>query len=193
MPTLDTRTLIDALQEQLRSQLARTEALLDLPTERLLKRPAPDRWSVMEVVQHMNLSSGHYHRLLQRLYANENNGLRFRSTFTPGLLGQYSVNAMTPKPNGDIPMRMRTLRMFDPARTAPVDPGDALAPLLRFREMLQGFMGLLERARTRGLEGEKVTSTLGPIIRFKAGDAFRFPIAHQERHFLQMGRVLKEV
>ncbi|MEZ4756131.1 MAG: DinB family protein [Flavobacteriales bacterium] len=193
MPTLDTRTLIDALQEQLRAQLARTEALLDLPTERLLKRPAPDRWSVMEVVQHMNLSSGHYHRLLQRLYANENNGLRFRSTFTPGLLGQYSVNAMTPKPNGDIPMRMRTLRMFDPARTAQLDPGDELAPLLRFREMLQGFMGLLERARTRGLEGEKVTSTLGPIVRFKAGDAFRFPIAHQERHFLQIDRLLKEV
>ncbi len=193
MPTLDTRTLIDALQQQLRAQLAHVDALLDLPTERLLKRPAPDRWSVMEVVQHMNLSSGHYHRLLQRLYANENNGLRFRSTFTPGLLGQYSVNAMTPKPNGDIPMRMRTLRMFDPARTAPVNADDALAPLLRFREMLHGFMGLLERARTRGLEGEKVTSTLGPIIRFKAGDAFRFPIAHQERHFLQIDRVLKEV
>ncbi|MBL7982210.1 MAG: DinB family protein [Flavobacteriales bacterium] len=193
MPTLDTRTLIDALQQQLRVQLAHVDALLDLPTERLLKRPAPDRWSVMEVVQHMNLSSGHYHRLLQRLYANENNGLRFRSTFTPGLLGQYSVNAMTPKSNGDIPMRMRTLRMFDPARTAPVNADDALAPLLRFREMLHGFMGLLERARTRGLEGEKVTSTLGPIIRFKAGDAFRFPIAHQERHFLQIDRVLKEV
>ncbi len=193
MPTLDTRTLIDALQQQLRAQLAHVDALLDLPTERLLKRPAPDRWSVMEVVQHMNLSSGHYHRLLQRLYANENNGLRFRSTFTPGLLGQYSVNAMTPRPNGDIPMRMRTLRMFDPARTAPVNADDALAPLLRFREMLHGFMGLLERARTRGLEGGKVTSTLGPIIRFKAGDAFRFPIAHQERHFLQIDRVLKEV
>lgn len=193
MPTLDTRTLIDALQQQLREQLAHVDALLDLPTERLLKRPAPDRWSVMEVVQHMNLSSGHYHRLLQRLYANENNGLRFRSTFTPGLLGQYSVNSMTPKPNGDIPMRMRTLRMFDPARTAPVNADDALAPLLRFREMLQGFMGLLERARTRGLEGGKVTSTLGPIIRFKAGDAFRFPIAHQERHFLQIDRTLERV
>lgn len=193
MPTLATRTLIDALQEQLRTQLARTEALLDLPTERLLKRPAPDRWSVMEVVQHMNLSSGHYHRLLQRLYANENNRLRFRSAYAPGMLGEYFVRSMAPKPNGDIPMRMRTLRMFDPARTAPVAPGDALAPLLRFREMLQGFMGLLERARTRGLEGEKVTSTLGPIVRFKAGDAFRFPIAHQERHFLQIARVLEQV
>jgi hypothetical protein len=193
MPTLDTRTLIDGLQQHLRTQLARTETLLDLPTERLLKQPAPDRWSVMEVVQHMNLSSGHYYRILQRLYANENNGLRFRSTFSPGLLGEYCVRSMTPKPSGDIPMRMRAMRMFDPARTAPVSAADPLAPMLRCREMLQGFMGLLERARTRGLEGEKVTSTLGPIIRFRTGDAFRFPIAHQERHFLQIDRVLEKV
>jgi hypothetical protein len=43
------------------------------------------------------------------------------------------------------------------------------------------------------LEGEKVTSTLGPILRFKVGDAFRFPIAHQQRHMLQIERVLEEV
>ncbi len=37
----------------------------------------------------------------------------------------------------------------------------------------------------------KVTSSLGPIIRFKAGDAFRFPVAHQQRHFLQIERLVK--
>ena len=36
----------------------------------------------------------------------------------------------------------------------------------------------------------KVTSSLGPIIRFKVGDAFRFPVAHQQRHFLQIERLV---
>jgi hypothetical protein len=40
------------------------------------------------------------------------------------------------------------------------------------------------------LDGAKVTSTLGPILRFKVGDAFRFPLAHQERHMLQIERTL---
>lgn len=34
----------------------------------------------------------------------------------------------------------------------------------------------------------RVVSSLGPMIRFKADDAFRFSVAHQERHFLQIER-----
>ena len=70
MEPLDTRNLIDALQAELRRQLQRCAQLRELPLERLQQRPSPDRWSVMEVLQHMNLSSGHYHRILQRLYAD---------------------------------------------------------------------------------------------------------------------------
>ncbi|MEO8734696.1 MAG: hypothetical protein ABI373_10230, partial [Flavobacteriales bacterium] len=52
---------------------------------------------------------------------------------------------------------------------------------------------LLEKALSQGLEGPRITSTLGPVLRFKIGDAFRFTIAHQERHFLQIERALKAV
>ena len=63
----------------------------------------------------------------------------------------------------------------------------------RIRSHVSQLHRPLERARTRGLEGEKVTSTLGPILRFKVGDAFRFPIAHHQRHMLQIERVLEVV
>ncbi|MEO5584289.1 MAG: hypothetical protein ABIQ75_02450, partial [Flavobacteriales bacterium] len=42
-------------------------------------------------------------------------------------------------------------------------------------------------------ESPRITSTLGPVLRFKIGDAFRFMIAHQERHFLQIERSLQAV
>ena len=189
MTTFDTRNLIDALQAELRRQLQRCAQLRELPLERLQQRPAPDRWSVMEVLQHMNLSSGHYHRILQRLYADENNGLRFRTTFTPGRLGDYSARAMQPRPDGGITHRMRTMGRFTPR---PIDT-EGWKALDTFEAMCRGFIGLLERARTRGLEGEKVISTLGPILRLKVGDAFRFPIAHQTRHLLQIDQVLEQV
>ncbi len=51
-------------------------------------------------------------------------------------------------------------------------------------------MALLEIAKRTDLNVMRITSSLGPIIRFKAGDAFRFPIAHQVRHFLQLERTL---
>lgn len=189
MEAHNTRDLIAALQAELRQQLQRCAQLRELPLERLHQRPDPKRWSVMEVLQHMNLSSGHYHRHLERLYANENNGLRFRTTFTPGRWGDYSTTAMDPKTDGTINWRMKTMGMFEPRNVATT----GWQALDDFEAMCHGFIGLLERARTRGLEGEKVTSTLGPILRFKAGDAFRFPIAHQRRHWLQIERALAEV
>lgn len=189
METLDTRTLIDTLQGELRRQLLRCSELRELPEATLHQRPTPDRWSVMEVLQHMNLSSGHYLGILQRLYADENNGLRFRTTFTPGRWGAYFTKAMQPRPDRSIGWSMRTMDRFTPS---PVQV-EAWKALDVFEAMCHSFIGLLERARTRGMEGEKVTSTLGPILRLKVGDAFRFPIAHQQRHMLQIERVLEAV
>ena len=186
METMETRALIDMLRTELQHQLVRCAELRQLPLAMLHERPTPDRWSVMEVLQHMNLSSGHYLQILTRLYADENNRLRFRSSFTPGRWGDYFTNAMQPSQEGAISWRMRTMDRFTPS------PGEVVEwkALDAFEAMCHSFIGLLERARTRGLEGEKVTSTLGPILRLKVGDAFRFPIAHQTRHMLQIQRVL---
>ena len=186
MEAHNTRDLIATLQSELRLQLQRCAQLRELPQEQLHQRPDPKRWSVMEVLQHMNLSSGHYHDRLQRLYAQENNGLRFRTTFVPGRWGDFSTKAMDPKADGTIGWRMKTMALFEPRNVATT----GWQALDRFEALCHGFIGLLERAKTRGLEGEKVTSTLGPILRFKVGDAFRFPIAHQRRHWLQIERVL---
>ena len=189
MEATDTRSLIEALQTELRRQLERCAELRYMPIERLHQCPDPKRWSVMEVLQHMNLSSGHYLKRLQKLYADENNGLRFRTRFTSGRWGDFSTKAMDPKADGTIGWRMRTMGMFEPREVATT----GWQALDAFEAMLRSFIGLLERARTRGLEGEKVTSTLGPILRFKVGDAFRFPIAHQTRHWLQIERTLEKV
>ncbi len=187
MPTFNTRTLIGELQTTLRQQLHRMEELRLFPLDQLQQCPAPDKWSVMGTIEHMNLSSGHYHRHLERLYADENNRLRFRSTFTPGFWGERMTRGMAPRPDQSIGWKMRTMSMFEP-RTAGTEGWQAMD---RFCAMCQGMIGLLERARTRGLEGERVVSTLGPLLRFKAGDAFRFPVAHQQRHMLQIERTLE--
>ncbi len=189
MQEFNTRELIDLLQARLRRQLDRCQQLRTMPVDVLHQRPSPDRWSVMEVFQHLNLSSGHYHRILQQLYADENNDLRFRTTFRSGRLGDFSARAMEPRPDGNINWRMRTIRRFTPS----ADTLIGWKALDTFEDIAHGFVGLLERARTRGLEGEKVTSTIGPILRLRTGDAFRFPIAHQERHFLQIERTLEQV
>lgn len=184
---MDVNGLIDDLGATLRTQIARSKEIQQLPAERLLHRPAPDQWNVLEVFEHLCLSSGIYVRGLQAVFDHKAERLAPESTFTPGLLGNYFTRGMLPRPDGSLPNRMRTLKMFDPGRRHGASPESIARSIALCEQMLK----LLERARTTDLNKMKVTSSLGPVIRFKAGDAFRFPVAHQVRHFLQIERLLK--
>jgi hypothetical protein len=183
---MDALRLIDDLSATLRAQLDRARSVRSLPVEQLKFRPAPDQWNALELFEHLNLSSGIYLRGLERVFDDRAEQLPFNSTFTPGRFGAYFTKGMLPKADGSIGNRMRTLRMFDPARRT----GAELASVDRFIDLCERFLRLLQRARHTDLNRMRVTSSLGPIIRFKAGDAFRFPIAHQQRHFLQIERLL---
>jgi hypothetical protein len=186
MAEFDTQRLIDVLQGSLRQQLAHVEEWRALPVERLHQPPAPGRWSVMEVLEHMNLSSGHYHQRLHQLYTDTPHRLQYRATFRPGFWGDRFTQGMMPRPDKSIGWKMRTLPMFEP-RPRHVEGWQALD---RIAAMSRDMIDLLEKARQLGLEGARIGSTLGPLLRFKPGDAFRFPVAHQERHMLQIERTL---
>jgi hypothetical protein len=185
---METRQLFADLIGELDQQLTRTKAIALLPAERLLHRPDPEKWNALDVFEHLNLSSGIYLRGLERAFAEQGSSLPASSTFTPGLIGDFSTRAMLPKANGRIAWRMRTLRLFDPAR----QHGSDSESINRFIALCEGFIKLLQLAPGTDLNRMRVTSSLGPVIRFRAGDAFRFPIAHQQRHFMQIERLLAQ-
>ncbi len=182
-----TENLIEALRATLDKQLQQARALRELPLVLLEERPAPNKWSVLEVCEHMNLSSGHYLAHLRRAYADPRARFTLGTVHRPGFWGGMLTRTMQPTLDGRIKMPMSTLRMFEP-RQAPVKRLDALDEFIR---MLLGFRELLDVAAERGMEGPRITSTLGPLLRFKVADAFSFAIAHQERHLLQIERTLQ--
>lgn len=184
---MDTITLIDDLSATLRKQMERARLVRAMPAEILLHRPAPEKWNALEIFEHMCLSSGIYLRGLERVFDERAERLPFNADFKPGLLGDYFTKGMLPKEDGTIRNRMKTMRMFDPPR----NNGASQESIDRFIDLCARFLKLLERARSSDLNRMKVSSSLGPIIRFKAGDAFRFPVAHQQRHFLQLERTLE--
>ncbi len=186
---MDTITLIENLSTTLHQQMERARTVRSMPADTLLHRPAPEKWNALEIFEHMCLSSGIYLRGLERVFDERAKTLPFIPEFRPGLLGDYFTKSMLPKRDGSIKNRMKTMRMFDPPR----NNGASQESIDRFIDLCERFLKLLERARTTDLNRMKVTSSLGPIIRFKAGDAFRFPVAHQQRHFLQLERTLLAV
>lgn len=183
---MDKQRMIDELAATLRAQMERARQVQGLPEARLRHRPAEGQWNALEIFAHMVLSSGLYERGLRKVFAERAHTLADAPEFKPGLLGEWFTSGMRPKPDGRIAWKMKTLKIFDPAR----QQGASLESIDAFIRLCTGLLELLEQARHTDLGRMKVVSSLGPVIRFKAGDALRFPVAHQERHFLQLERVL---
>lgn len=185
---MEVTNMIHELRQILVEQRERTRVIKDLPATRLLYRSTPQAWNVLEVFEHLNLSSGVYVRGLEDVFARKAHRYPANTNFRPGWLGNWFTQGMRPKPDGAINWKMRTMRMFDPAR----QQGASTEGMDRFIVLCDRFSALLEKAPATDLNAMRVTSSLGPIIRFKAGDAFRFPVAHQQRHFLQIERLLQQ-
>ncbi len=137
--------------------------------------------------EHLNVPGGHYLRHLRKAYADPHARFVRASTHEPGRWGGLLTRTMRPREDGSMPMRVRTLWLFEP-RQAPAKRLGALDDLLG---QVETFQAVLDQAAQRGFEGPRITSTLGPVIRFKTADAFRFTIAHQGRHLLRIDRTLE--
>lgn len=184
-----TEVLIERMQRDLQQQIERAHEIRKLPERILSQRPGPGRWSVVEVFEHMCLSSRHYLGQTEKIYMDRTSRLRFSRTYSQGTMGRFFTEGLRPSAEGKVSWKMRTMGMFEPRPENCIGSNS----LDRFVQMCERFLAVLEIASTRGLEGAKVTSTLGPIIRFKVGDALLFPIAHQQRHMLQVERTLRMV
>jgi len=185
MKALPTNDMIRELQVALRSQLCKLDELEKLPPGLLRRTPNSNGWSVLETVDHMCLSSGFYLQGLKKIYDKDVRSVKHSDQVLPGRLGSFFTEGMKPKKDGTINWKMKTMARFQPEQSV-----STTEALLEFRTLLVSFDRLITLAEQHGMEGEKVVSTLGPLVKFRIVDAFRFPIAHQARHFLQIDRTL---
>lgn len=188
MATYNKAELINTLTEEAQQILAKAESLKQLTPQQLNYKPDAKSWSVIEIVEHLNIFGRHYLPLAEKGIAKSKGGNN-KSTFSSGFMGEKLTNTMKPKPNGEIPSPMGTLKKFDPAKQNLPTKNT----LDEFIQQQHTLLKLLKTAHQQDLEGVRVTSTLGPIIRFKLGDTYRFMIAHIQRHLLQIEKRLKEV
>lgn len=184
---MDTQELLRGLAATVRAQRDRAAELARLPQAQLLRRPSSYAWNALETLEHLNLSSGIYVRGLERVFSTQAKRHAPNASFRPGWLGNWFTNGLKPGPKGAIRWRMRTFKRFEPSQNG----GASMENIERFINLCNRTLALIEQARSTDLGAMRVTSSLGPLVRFKAGDALRFPIAHQERHFLQLEQALR--
>lgn len=183
--TLSTPALLDELDLLTAEALGLTKnTFLTLPESLLNARPAPEKWSAAECLEHLNRYAEFYHPAFRVALAKSASlGRQHQPNFTPGWLGNYSAQSMKPK-NGAISLKMKTFSSKDPSKSH-VDP-QVIQKFGRYQEELAD---LLRQARQADLR-MRVPITL-PLLTFQLGDALRFVIYHNERHLLQAVNALK--
>ena len=187
MKHMNANELIDQLIVDTNKIIKQVESeILPLSEEAITYKPADNIWSILECIAHINIANKHYHDQIELKL--QNNKTTPKELYTGGALGNYFTKMMKPKQDHTIPGKMKTIGKFDPVISLQADHHHAV--LDAFLKDQQRLLVLLERARSVNLAKIKVKSALGGWLMFKLGDAFRFMIAHSERHVLQAMNVL---
>ncbi len=173
-----TEDIINTLSHQLK----------ELSENQLNWKPSPKKWSILECVEHINTACRHYIPEIRMQISNAPKDLP-TDDFRPGILGDYLTKMMQPQANGKIKGKMKTLAKFEPgSSTSTLNSADVFDECIQHHKELLGF---IHTSANLNLNKVRVPSAIGPIIRFKLGDCYRFNTAHHQRHLLQAQNVMK--
>ena len=177
--------LIAELELAVKSMISRAKELDKLNDATLVFRPGPEKWNVLEIIEHLNLYSDFYLNAIEKS-ASTGTKIDSSNTFKPGLLGNYFAKSMLPKSNGEITNSMKTFKDKNTLSLA-IDRSS----IEKFMNQQEQLLGLLEKCKNIELNKAKTGITISKLLKLKLGDTLRFYINHEVRHFVQIENNLK--
>jgi len=186
MNRINSNVLISRLQSDIREIILLCHDLRQQPAYILERMPGAERWSVAQVLEHLNIYARYYGGVIEnKLHLHQTTAA---DNFTSGWLGNYFTRIMEPGEDGTVKRKMKSPANARP-RTKP-DSGEMLSEFLQHQHQL---LNLLEISRHADLNKIRVPTTLHSFIKLKLGDTFSFLVAHEKRHFIQILASLREI
>lgn len=172
--------LLDHLATMTDDVLKRAAHLSALGEAALHHKEAPEKWSALECLDHLNRYGDFYLPEIKRVIGQSRHPAE--PVFRSGWMGHKSAMSMLPQ-NGAV-KPMRTFKSKNPS----VDGlrGEVMDTFIKQQRQM---LALLEAARSVSLTRNKTALTL-PLLRFRLGDTLRFVIYHNLRHIEQAERAV---
>lgn len=183
MKRINSNSLLDQLQSDVREIILQGSALKQMDMHLLELQPSQDKWSVAQVLEHLNFYGSFYIPAIEKkLHLHQSAP---QTQFTPGWLGNYFTKLMKPAEGNRIVKKMKS-----PQNALPSAQPNAGKMLEEFLQHQHQLLNLLQIAKSANLDGIRIPTSLSKLIQLKLGDTFLFFIAHEQRHFLQIQNVL---
>ena len=180
---MDTNTFLAQLQAAVRNLQAVVETeLAPLDDFSLNFKPSPDRWSVLECLEHLNRYSRYYNPAIgkavqQVAKATKNTPIRY------SWLGRKSIAMMEPGNS----KQYKTVKHMNPAGSTL--GRDVLTEFLAHQTQL---LTLLTAAQAADLNKKAVPVEFFRLLKLGTGEALEFVVRHQERHVQQALRTKQQ-
>ena len=147
-------------------------------------KPAPERWSVAQCLEHLILIDGGYAPIVEQI---ENGTYRTplagRIPGLPRLFGKLVLNGVQPEQK----RRVSTSKAFVPVQ------GNIRADIVeRFERHIRELAEHVPKLDARNAADVVVPSPIASFITYSLYDAHRIVVAHARRHMLQAKRVTQE-
>ncbi|MBB6613129.1 DinB family protein [Pontibacter sp. Tf4] len=174
---------LEQLQQTVSSQYQTiVTELSGLDNTTLNYKPAPDSWSILECLEHLNRYSRYYNAALAEAVANNADG-NYVPSITYSWLGKKSLDMVRPQ-NGK---KHKTVKHMNPANSQ-LSP----ATIAEFQKHLQDLQNLLQSARTTNLNKKAIPVEFFKLLKMRIGETLEFVVMHQERHLQQALRVKQQ-
>ncbi|HEX6940794.1 MAG TPA: DinB family protein [Longimicrobiales bacterium] len=152
-----------------------------LRPDQLSWRPAPDRWSIAECLEHLSRTAEVAIPAIDARVADARaRGWQRRGPYRPGPVERWMLRGMEPPPK----VKFRVKKTLAP--TTERDPEEAVTRFFRFQDEIQLR---LAAASDLDLRRIKVPSPVVPWMRYRLGFAILFLLAHERRHLWQAWQV----
>ena len=180
----------DNLLHRIRQIEKHLRTIQEHPLPTLITKPAPKKWSVYEVVQHIEQSHAFYTPKFEWLMNSLPKTTQTTSKAKASWITEFLLNGFTPK-GGKVRFKMKTFGPFQPQLSS-ATKHDLTKVFDQFYTQLKVSETAIIACRELDVKQKKVNSALGPLLRFTLPEAVAFMIAHDERHFFQIDQVLEQ-
>jgi uncharacterized damage-inducible protein DinB len=189
MKTYKSSELISTLASVIDLLLKKTTLMDAYTAEQLNAQPAAGKWSVAQVLEHLNAYNRYYlpeieKAILKGMSANAPGN----EVFKPGMLGNYFTKLMQPGKSGAIANKMQAPKGYRPAERQ-----DAAEVVSEFKNGCKHLLSLLQKAHQVDIGSQTVPISISKFVKLKLGDVLRFVVAHKQRHFIQIENIISSL
>ncbi len=166
--------------------IAEVKELALLQEECLQLSPALGRWSILQIIDHLNVVFKEYDPIVLRAIEREKNISDSNGQIELSFFGKMFIYYVSPESRKKLPAP----KLFQPRVDVALDRNSVIDTFLSNEYKLQEEM---IQAKTVYLNGRKFASPISRLIRFRLGELFTVIIRHQQRHFLSIKELKKEL